>query len=270
MSILAVTREMGSLGTSIGREVARRLGYTFVRHQIIAEAAQLYDAAEENLIATVEAKPAVWDGLNEAARRHFAFVAAEVFEAALKDNVVIMGRWSTLLLRGVDHALRIRVCAPMNLRVRRIAERLGVNPDDALTQAQRSDQGIRARIRQFFDVEWGDPTLYDLVLGTGRLSEEAGADLLCHMLARPECQPTETSRAFLQDGALAARVRAAMKAEPDTSRLNVKVICRGGQLELAGIVESSENREAAARVAAIQPGVLGVNNQVKVMDAPRW
>jgi osmotically-inducible protein OsmY len=61
-----------------------------------------------------------------------------------------------------------------------------------------------------------------------------------------------------------------MKAEPDTSRLNVKVICRGGQLELAGIVESSENREAAARVAAIQPGVLGVNNQVKVMDAPRW
>jgi cytidylate kinase len=261
---------MGSLGTFIGREVARRLGYTFVRHQIIAEAAQLYDAAEENLIATVEAKPAVWDGLNEAARRHFAFVAAEVFDAALKDNVVIMGRWSTLLLRGVGHAFRVRVCAPMSLRVRRIAERLGVNPDEALTQAQRSDQGIRARIRQFFDLDWSDPALYDLTLGTERLSEEAAADLLCHMLARPEYQPTEESRAFLHDSALAARVRAALKAEPETSRLNVKIISRGGRLELAGIVESPENRDAVARVAAIQTGVLAVDNQVSVMHAPRW
>jgi hypothetical protein len=39
MPILAVTREMGSLGTYIGQEVARRLGYEFIRHEIIAEAA---------------------------------------------------------------------------------------------------------------------------------------------------------------------------------------------------------------------------------------
>jgi cytidylate kinase len=259
---------MGSLGTFIGQEVARRLGYGCIRHQIIAEAAQVYDAAEERLTATVEAKPSVWDSLSEAARRHFAFIAAEVFDFALKDNVVIVGRWSTLLLRGVTHALRVRVCAPQALRVVRTGERLGIGPDEAHAQLERSDRGIRARIRQFFDVEWADPLLYDLSLSTDRFTVESGADLLCQLLARPEWQATETSRLVLQDAALAARVRAALKVHPDTARLNIKSIARGGRLELAGTVDPGPGLEAAARVAAAVPGVLAVDNHLTVMKIP--
>jgi cytidylate kinase len=270
MPILAMTREMGSLGTFIGQEVARRLGYAFIRHEIIAEAAQMYDAAEESLVATVETKPGVWDSLSEGARRHFAFLAAEVFDFAVQDNVVIVGRWSTLLLRGVDHALRVRISAPMDLRVRRIVERLGVETEEARNQILRSDRGVRARIRQFFEVEWGDPHLYDLTLNTERFAVEGGTDLLCHQLNRPEWQPTEPSRAVLGDAALAARVRAALKAYPETTRLNVKIICRGGRLELAGTVESPEGRDAAAHVAAAQPGVLGVDNHLTVIKFPKW
>ncbi len=270
MPILALTREMGSLGTFVGQAVARRLGYAFVRHEITAEAAQVYDAAEASLIAAVEAQPGVWESLSEAARRHFAFLAAEVFEHAVKDNVVIMGRWSTLLLRGVDHVLRVRVYAPMEVRVHRIQERLSVGPDEARLRIERSDRGVRARVRQFFDVEWGDPVLYDLVLSTERVSVEAGVDLLCHALARPEWRPTEASRAALQDGALAARVRAALKGDPETARVNVKITCRGGRLELSGTVESDAGSTAAARVAAAQPGVRSVENHLTVIKFPRW
>jgi cytidylate kinase len=270
MPILALTREMGSLGTFIGQSVARRLGYDFVRDEITAEAAQVYDAAEESLIATVEARPGVWDGLSEAARRHFAFIAAEVLDVALKDNVVIMGRWSTLLLRGVGHALRVRTGAPVEVRTRRIEERLGMGPDEARARIQRSDRGVRARIRQFFDVEWSDPLLYDLTLNTECLALEAGADVLCRLLARPEWQPTEVSRAALQDVALGARVRAALKAAPETTRLNVRITCRGGRLELAGTVETDAGRETAARVAASQAGVLAVENRLTVMRFPKW
>jgi cytidylate kinase len=270
MPILAMTREMGSLGTFIGQAVARSLGWSFVRDEITADAAQVYDAAEESLIATVEAKPGVWEGLSEAARRHFAFIAAEVLDVAMKDNVVIMGRWSTLLLGDVDHALRVRVGAPMNVRVLRIMDRLGLGPEEARARIERSDRGVRARIRQFFDVEWGDALLYDMVIGTGRFSVEAGADLLCHLLARPEFQPTETSRAALRDAALAARVRAALKADQETTRLNVKITSRGGRLELAGTVENVAAREAAARLAAAQPGVGAVENHLTIIKFPKW
>lgn len=268
MPILAVTREAGSQGTFIAQEVSRRLDYLLVRHQIEAAAAQLYEAAEERLVATVEARPGIWEGLGEAARRHFAFLAAEVFDAALRDRVVILGRWSSLLLRGIDHALRVRVCAPRELRARRLQERLGVGPEEASVRIGRSDDGVRARIRQFFEVEWADPTLYDLVLNTERISVETGADLLCDLLARPERQASEASRAALADAALAARVRAALKATPETTRLNVDIACRDGRLVLAGTVESAAGREAAARVAAAQPGVVALENRLGVIAVP--
>ena len=268
MPILAMTREMGSLGTYIGQEVARRLGYEFIRHEIIAEAAQLYDAVEQNLIATVEAKPGVWDSLSEAARRHFAFIAAQVFEFALKDNVVVVGRWSTLLLRGVDHALRVRVCAPLELRVRRTAERLGVSHEEGHAKVEQSDRGIRARMRQFFEVEWADPLLYDLTLSTDRFTVESGADLLCRLLVCPKWQATETSRASLAGLALAARVRAALKATPETTRLNLTVRCHAGRIELIGTVSSPAGRRAAARVAAAQSGVVSVEDRMVVTETP--
>jgi hypothetical protein len=110
--IIAVTKEMYSLGTSIGREVARQLGYELIRQDIIREAVREYHALEAKLVETVEEKPGFFEMLSETARRHHIFVAAEVFEFALRERVVIIGRWSALLLRGVGHAIRIRISAP--------------------------------------------------------------------------------------------------------------------------------------------------------------
>jgi hypothetical protein len=148
--------------------------------------------------------------------------------------------------------------------------RLGIVREAARAEVERSDRGIRARIRQFFDVEWGDPPLYDTLLSTGRITVEAGADLLCHLLRRPEWQPTEASRTAPRDAALAARVRAALKAAPETTRLTVRITARAGRLELAGTVETEAGREPAAPRAGAQPGVTGANNALTVMKFPRW
>jgi osmotically-inducible protein OsmY len=65
-------------------------------------------------------------------------------------------------------------------------------------------------------------------------------------------------------------VRAVLKATPETARLNIKIIARGGRLELAGTVEPEPGPEAAARVAAAVPGVLAVDNHITVMKFPKW
>ncbi len=41
MPIIAMTRQMGSLGTFIGMEAARQLGYKFIRQEIIQEEAPI-------------------------------------------------------------------------------------------------------------------------------------------------------------------------------------------------------------------------------------
>ena len=57
MPIIAITKEMWSLGSSIGREVATQLGYEFIRQDIIREAAREYHALEAKLVEAVEEKP---------------------------------------------------------------------------------------------------------------------------------------------------------------------------------------------------------------------
>jgi cytidylate kinase len=268
MSIVAMTREIGSLGTYIAQETARRLGYNFVRQEIIVEAARRHEADPRVLEATVEAKPKAFESRQGAARRNFSFVAAEVLNVALKDNVVILGRWSTLLLRGVEHVLRVRVCAPLPVRARRLAEQMRLSPVETAERIRRADEGIHLRMRQFFDIAWEDPREYDLTLNTERLSVAEAAETVVGMAGLPSRQPTEESRTALWDAALAARIRAALKAGVETAHLDLTIRCDGGRTDLTGTVPEEEDRERVGRIAAGYAGVRAVENRLVVTRMP--
>ena len=268
MSIVAVTREIGSLGTFIGTEVAQRLAYDFIRQDITQEAAREYRVLEGRLVEAVEERPGLLEVVTHSARRYQAFVAAEVLDAALKERAVIIGRWSTFLLRGIRHAVRVRVCASLETRVERLMERLRVDREEALRRIRANDEGVRARIRQVFDAEWSDPLLYDLTISTDRVSLETGVGQILDLVRAPEFQPTEASRLELENRALAARVRAALKAHRDTAGVKVEVHAHRGRVRLAGTVGSEAELEAALRVARGAEGVKALEHGIAVIRMP--
>ncbi len=268
MGIVAFTRELGSLGTFIAEELARRRGYRFVRREILEEAARVAPVTEDELTRLIESPPGLWERLSLPARRHFYHVAARVLEYAQGDDVVILGRWSTMLLRGVRHAVRVRVCAPLPLRVERLADRLGVSRQDAQALAERYDQGVRARIRQFFDVEWEDSDLYDLVINTERVTVEQGCQLIEHLLDSPEFHPDEASRQEVRDRALAARVQEALKSDHRLGHVDLHVTARGGTVILQGVVFEAEERRAVLEVVGAVSGVAQVEDRLTVARMP--
>jgi cytidylate kinase len=262
MTVIAMTKEMGSLGTYIGMEVARRLGYEFVRQDIIRQAAQEFEVSEEDLIKAVEERPGFFERLGHASRKQFIFVAAEVFDFAERGRAVIMGRFSTLLLRPVSHVPTIRVCAPLEVRGRRVMERHGIERTAALRMIGAYDEGVRARVQEFFEVDWRDPWQYDLTLNTERLSLEAGVEQVLRLVEQPEFSSTDASRQRVADLHLAAKVKAVLKAQGATTRLDVDVRAEAGGVLLAGTVASEAEREAAERVARGVAGVREVRNRL--------
>lgn len=268
MTIIAMTKEMGSLGTYIGMEVAKRLGYEFVRQDIIRQAALEFEVSEEALVKAVEERPGFFGRLGHAARKQFIFVAAEVFDFAERGNAVIMGRFSTLLLRPVPHVLTVRVCAPLEVRARRVMERHAIGRAPALRMIKAYEEGVRARVKEFFEVDWRDPLCYDLTLNTERLSLEAGAEQVLRLAERPEFRPTDASRRTLADLHLAAKVKAVLKAQPETTRLDVDVRAEAGRVMLVGTVSSAGEREAAERAARGAPGVQDVSNHLVATVIP--
>jgi cytidylate kinase len=268
MSIVAMTREMGSLGSAIAQEVASRLGYRFLRNDILRDAAREYRVRESRLVGAVEEAPGLIERLRRPRLRYRAYLEASVLDAALSDRVVLVGRWSTLFLRGITHAVRVRVCAPPEVRARRVMERQRLDAAEAARRIAAYDEGVRARMRQMFDVDWTNPLLYDLVINTESTAVMTAVGEVLGLVAAAEFQPTTASRQLLGDRALAARVRAILKATPATAPLDLDVQAAGGQVQLAGLVGSEAERESALAVARETSGVTHVSSDVKVFRRP--
>lgn len=268
MPIIAMTREMGSLGSPIGAGVARELGYELLRNDPIRAAAREYRVLEGRLVGAVEQAPRLLERLGRRARRYQLYLEAAVLDAALGGRVVLMGRWSTLVLRGVRHAVRVRVCASLDVRARRVGERLGVDRGEAMRRIAAYDEGVRARMRQVFDVDWSDPVLYDLVINTDAMAVETAVGQLLALARAPEFQPTDASRTDLENHATAARVRATLKAHAGTAQTDLDVQAAGGRVRLAGMVRSDEEREATVTAARGVRGVVAVEHDVKVFRQP--
>jgi cytidylate kinase len=264
MPIVALTREYGSGATGIAKRVAEVLGYEYIRDEITKEAAEAFGIAEDDLIAIVERKPGFWESLAEAAQVEFATVAAEVLHLAERDNVVIMGRWATLLLRRITHCVRIRVCAPIETRVQRVMARRSLSREKATDVIRKADEGANARIQQFFGVTRGDPLLYDLVINTARLTSETAVQQILQLVRRPECQATESSRARLQNLSLETRINAILKTTRETMRLEVNVVAEKGAVKLTGMVFAGAAKDQVEEIVKGVDGVQTVDSQIRV------
>jgi cytidylate kinase len=198
------------------------------------------------------------------------YMTEEVLDVAARGNVVLRGWGATCLLRAVPHVVCVRVTRPLAPRVAWLQEQLGT--DDAgfaEDEIRRSDRAHAARMHAQFGVAWGDPLLYDLVLNTGRVSVESCALQIAALAARPEFAETDASRAMLHNLALAARVRAALRADEATRDVDVTVTGDAGRVVLAGMVLDADEVPAAERVASAVPGVTGVDNRLRVVARSR-
>jgi cytidylate kinase len=269
MPIVAVTREMGSPGTAIATEVARRLGHEFLRDDLVARVVREYRVREAGeVVGAVEQTPGLMERLRGPRRRYRTYLEAAVLDAARRERVVLVGRWSTLFLRGIPHAIRVRVCEPVPARVHRVMERLRVDRPEAERRVAAYDEGVRTRMREMFDAEWADPLLYDLALNTERMSVETAVRQVLALAEAAEYQPTLASRALLEDRALAARVRATLKSSPATARAHVDARAADGRVTLAGVVSSDEERERVMAAARGVPGVADAVSELKVFRRP--
>jgi cytidylate kinase len=254
----------GSGGPEIGMAVAAELGYRYIDREMLSQAAQKYGVIEDRLTQVDETKPSLFERFDVETRQYITILQCGLLDVAEDDNVVINSRGGQILLRGVPHALRVRVIAPFDLRVKRVMEKMGGKmgePVDFRTTAEmvrRSDQEKFGRIRYLYDLDWGDPALYDIVLNTERLTSEAAVDTLVRLLRRPEMVATPASRQAVRDRALASRVRAALAAHPETRKYRINVEAEQGVVRLEGTAAL----EPAGEIARTVPGVVDVKGQL--------
>ena len=270
MTVIALTEEMGSLATDVADHLATDLGLAVMRHEVVDAVSSRMHVPTSLINRLREGKAGALERLRADKASLAVYMTEEVLEVAARGNVVLRGWGATCLLRTVPHVVCVRVTRPFAQRVAWLREQLGAD-DIAFVEEEirRSDRAHAARMQAQFGVTWGDPLLYDLVLNTDRLSVETCARQIAALAQRPEFAETDASRARLQNMALAARVRAALRADAATRDIDVTVVSGAGRIVLTGIVLDADEMPAAERVARSVAGVAAVDNQLKVMARSR-
>ncbi len=64
-----------------------------------------------------EVCPSLWERFDRSFAGLVALVEKAILEAALDNNVVIVGRGANFILRGVPHAFHMRVVGPLEVRL---------------------------------------------------------------------------------------------------------------------------------------------------------
>ena len=258
MSILTVSHEIGGGGPEIGQKVAEQLGFHYVDQELISDAALRYGVLEEKLSSLDESKPSLFERFDAETRRYITVLQTAVFEFAEQDRVVLMGRAGQWLLRGLPHVLRIRVMAPFDRRVKRLAKKLSgqmgeqTNPRTVQDMARRDDQEKLGRMRYLYEVDLRDPSLYDLVLNTDKLSIDAAVELVAATLRRPELATTPEAQQLVTDRALASRVQVALATNPETRKYRITVEAKNGLVTLEGTAAMDEAVDVARSVRGVR------------------
>ena len=265
MPLIAMTREMGSLGKDVAAGLSERLGKRVVHHEIIDQLANKMRLRKSHVIRFLEGKAGIWERLTTDQTSLSIYTADETFQLAESGQVAVIRGWGAAhLLRPIAHVMCIRVCAPLELRTRRMMERLKTD-DRALVESEikLSEEAHGAITRRHFSINWQDSENYDLVLNTERLTiDECVAEVMT-LLGNRAFQETPASIQMFSNLALQTHVRAALRHDPRTAKMVITVEADEGRVTLSGMLETGLEAKDGVEVASTVPGVKHVVNELR-------
>ena len=130
MAVIAMTREMATLGKDVAAGLAERLNLNIVHHELVErDIAQRAGMRESEVHRLLEGEASLLERWKIDRKRLSRYTAQEILELAVKGNVLIRGWGATYLLRFVPHVICVRICAPMPFRQQVLMKRIGSLPN---------------------------------------------------------------------------------------------------------------------------------------------
>ena len=267
MAVIAMTREMATLGRDVAAGLAERLGLHVVHHELVAQdIAGRAGTRESEVQRFLEGGATFLDRWRVDTARVSRYTAEQILDLAVKGNVLIRGWGATYLLRNVPHVVCVRICAPMPDRERVLMQRLGINDRaTARREIERNDAAHNGTMQRLFGIDWTDPALYSLVLNTARIEVADCIEHIIRVMQTPKFQETPASRMSLNDQLILSKVHSALDQRfgNSTSALGIAAEVASGQVVLKGAL--SDERMIAETVRLVHT-ISGCTERRK----PNW
>jgi cytidylate kinase len=105
-------------------------------------------------------------------------VTSVIVEYADRGQAMIVGRGGQMILRDRPGVLHVQVTGNFETRVYNIIQREGVKWREAAYRVRRADEQRAGYMRRFYNVDWLDSSLYDLVINTDRIPAKVAVETI--------------------------------------------------------------------------------------------
>ncbi len=275
MAIITISRGTMSGGEALAKCLSEHLKYPCVGREILVKAAAKLGVSENILIQKVQKGPGLLDRLSSNRRIYVTAVQATLAEYAVSGDLVYHGHAGHLLLHGIPSVMRVRLIAPVPMRVKSVMERQHLSEEAAIEHVERVDAERILWTKFIYGADWRDPGLYDMVLNLEKMSIETACHLITEGSKRPEFTVDGAVRRALQDFLLSCRVKVALATNVGTKGVEFHVtaddgtVVVSGEMPTAGILKRASAR-GDAEVTRIVEAVAGVKKtrlDIRKVDA---
>ncbi len=270
MAIITISRGSYSKGKEVAAQVAEKLGYRCIAREVILDASKEFNIPEIRLVRAIHDAPSILDRLTGGKGKYIALFRSALLKQLRSDNVVYHGLAGHFFLSGVKHALKIRIIAGMEERIKTEMEREKVSREEAMRVLTNDDEERRKWSRNLYGIDTADPSLYDLVIHIRDITVDNAVSLISRVATLDRFQATAESQKFLEDLSLEADVRAALfdfkpdaEVKADSGRVQV-----GVKLPSLPMGEEQVLVEELRKVVQAVPGVTEVD--VKPLHVIKW
>ncbi len=184
---ITISREPGSSGGEIARILSELLGWRKFDREIIDQMSSNMNV-HRDMLDGIEERGGGWlkDSLSFGEQsigpdKYYRHLVRVLLIVARYGQAVIAGRAAGLVLPR-EKGLSVRITAPFAMRSQRYAELFDVGIEEARILVEKADKSQRAFVKQFLNKDICDPTHYDMVFSTEKLSPESVAKLISRAL----------------------------------------------------------------------------------------
>jgi cytidylate kinase len=189
---ISISREAGSGGITVAREIGRRLGWPVFDEELMSKLAdelnvdvtylKEYDEHRGSwLVDTIKSLSTSSASVTEVA--YFHRLVKILHALGLRGECIIVGRGSSFILPQ-ETTLRVRIVASLNDRIAFMMREHKLSNAEAARYVDTKDHDRDKFLKDHFHKEPADPQNYDLIINRSRFTIDETAELTIDALQR--------------------------------------------------------------------------------------
>lgn len=203
MAVITISRQFGAGGKTLGKMVAKKLGYTFADDHIVemvAEAANVsphwVESVEKDagdtltrVISSMVSKR--WlDRILKGERGYIDediyldYIVVIISQVAEEGDVIILGRGSQYILNDHPDARHVLLIDEVENRIKFMMDHYDLSEKEAAKVVSKEDKRRLHFYKRLGKVDYDNPALYNLVLNMSKIDLETASELVCKLVEK--------------------------------------------------------------------------------------